>query len=64
MIVNVGPQLPLLLDDAGPGVAEDGAPDCRHPAQLGPGEDTHRAPEAEAHHGAHQGEAGHRDLGV
>ena len=64
MIVNVSPQLPLLLDDAGPGVAEDRAAHCRHPAQLGPGEDTHWTSEAEAHHGPHQGEAGHGDLGV
>ena len=44
MLVNVGPHLLLLLDDAGPGVAEEGAPHSRHPAQLHTCQEADRSP--------------------
>ena len=39
MIVNVLPHVLLLLDDTGPGVAEDGAAHRRHTAELDPGQE-------------------------
>ena len=39
MVVNVFPHVLLLLDDAGPGVPEDGAAHRRHAAELDPGQE-------------------------
>ena len=39
MIVDVFPHVLLLLDDAGPGVTEDGAADRRHTTELDAGQE-------------------------